>query len=73
MTLERGELSVCPFGNPMMATAGMGDVLSGVMAGLIGRISLSDCVKLHALAGDRLAKQGQVLAGQMAGVLQLMD
>lgn len=73
LTLEHGELSVCPFGNPMMATAGMGDVLSGVMAGLIGWISLSDCVKLHALAGDRLAKQGQVLAGQMAGVLQLMD
>lgn len=69
LVLEHDKLFVCPFGNPMMATAGMGDVLSGVVAGLVGRVSLSDCVKLHALAGDELAKNGQVLACQMAGAL----
>lgn len=70
LSLERGTLAVCPYGNPKMATAGMGDVLSGVIAGLKAQgVSLSDCVKLHAKAGDELAKGGQVMAHQMAGVL----
>ncbi len=52
-------LYVCAFGNQGMATAGMGDVLSGVIATLIHlNLSLADCVALHALAGDHLAKQG---------------
>ena len=69
LVLEQDKLFVCPFGNPMMATAGMGDVLSGVIAGLVEQVGLSDCVKIHALAGDELAKGGQVLAWQMAGAL----
>lgn len=71
LSLEHDTLSVCPYGNPKMATAGMGDVLSGVIAGLkaVGEVSLSDCIKLHAKAGDELAKGGQVMAHQMVGVL----
>lgn len=56
---------VCPYGNPGMATAGMGDLLSGVIAGCVAQdLSLwqSACagVYLHAWAGDMVAaSQGQ--------------
>lgn len=48
---------ICSAGNPGMASAGMGDVLSGVIAGLLAQgISLADAAKLgvwlHARAGD---------------------
>ena len=53
-------LQVCADGNPGMATAGMGDVLSGVIAGLAAQgldaPSAADYgVCLHAAAGDRVA------------------
>lgn len=53
---------VCPKGNPAMASAGMGDVLSGIIAGLCAQgLSLVDAAKLgvwvHAVAGDRAAKR----------------
>ncbi|MFV1951871.1 MAG: NAD(P)H-hydrate dehydratase [Nitrospinota bacterium] len=52
-----GEIYLNPTGNPGMATAGAGDVLSGIIAGLISqRFSLSNALKsavyLHGLAGD---------------------
>lgn len=55
---------LCDKGNPGMATAGMGDVLSGVIGGLIAQgIPLSDAAKLgvclHAMAGDLAAKEGE--------------
>ncbi len=56
---------MCCAGNPGMATAGMGDVLSGVIAGLSNpSIPLIDAAKLgvlvHAMAGDLSAKlQGE--------------
>lgn len=56
---------VCPFGNAGMATAGMGDVLAGMMAGLCAQPlspSLADMVSLHALAGDKLASQTPVVS-----------
>lgn len=60
LTIEQEQIHVCPFGNAGMATAGMGDVLSGVIAGLIGQgVSLAECVAIHAKAGDRLAKRGE--------------
>ena len=51
-------------GNPAMATAGMGDVLSGLLAALLARgwdagEALLAAVHLHGLAGDRVcAAQG---------------
>jgi len=55
---------ICDAGNPGMATAGMGDVLTGVIAGL--QAQLDDAflaaragVLVHALAGDKAAKAGQ--------------
>lgn len=56
---------MCCAGNPGMATAGMGDVLSGVIAGFaVQGIPLTDAAKLgvlvHAMAGDLSAKaQGE--------------
>jgi len=54
---------LCPYGNPGMASGGMGDVLSGVIGGLVGQgLSLDLAAKLgvcvHALAGDEAAKAG---------------
>ena len=54
----------CLAGNPAMATAGMGDILSGMIAGLVGQgLSLWQAaqagVVMHATAADRVvAKQG---------------
>lgn len=59
-----GPLAVCAAGNPGMATAGMGDVLSGVIGGLLAQgIPLAEAalagVCLHACAGDRAARHGE--------------
>jgi NAD(P)H-hydrate epimerase len=59
-----GQVALCPFGNPAMATAGMGDALTGIIASLVGQGDQSNgllfgaaCagVVVHALAGDRAA------------------
>ncbi|KTC64521.1 carbohydrate kinase (plasmid) [Legionella adelaidensis] len=52
---------VCAAGNPGMATAGMGDTLSGIIGGLIAQgLSLVEAAKLgvllHAQAGDDAAQ-----------------
>lgn len=56
-------LQICHAGNPGMASAGMGDVLSGVIAGLVAQgLALNDAAALgvciHAAAGDLAAAQG---------------
>lgn len=54
------QLKVCPFGNPAMAIAGMGDVLTGVIASLVAQgLEMNQAaaagVYLHAMAGDKAA------------------
>lgn len=68
-----GPVSLCDAGNPGMASAGMGDVLAGVIGGLLAQgqppaqaARLGVC--LHALAGDRAAvREGErgLLAGDL--------
>ncbi|BCM24547.1 NAD(P)H-hydrate dehydratase [Methyloradius palustris] len=58
---------ICSAGNPGMATAGMGDVLTGVIAALIGQgvrnsLNVWDATRLavllHAMAADSLVNKG---------------
>lgn len=58
-----GRLFVNRTGNPGMSSPGMGDVLSGIIAALIGQGMGADdalllAVHLHGAAGDALAEQG---------------
>ena len=59
-----GVVAVCPWGNPGMATGGTGDVLTGVVAGLLAQgLGAWDAaclgVGLHARAGDLAARAGE--------------
>ncbi|BCA54997.1 Bifunctional NAD(P)H-hydrate repair enzyme Nnr [Nitrospira sp. KM1] len=68
-----GTIAICPTGNPGMATAGTGDVLTGMIAGLLAQgiepwQGACSAVYFHGLAGDLAsAKLGQ--AGMLAGDL----
>jgi ADP-dependent NAD(P)H-hydrate dehydratase / NAD(P)H-hydrate epimerase len=62
-----GELLLCDRGHPVMAGAGLGDVLAGVIGallaqGLTAMTAASLGVWLHARAGERLARYGVGLA-----------
>jgi ADP-dependent NAD(P)H-hydrate dehydratase / NAD(P)H-hydrate epimerase len=62
------QIAVCPYGNPGMASGGMGDVLSGVIGALLAQgLSPPDAAAygacLHGLAADIAAE-----AGGMAGL-----
>jgi len=59
-----GDIYICNAGNPGMASGGMGDVLTGVVSGLIAQgLAPLDAAKLgviiHAMAGDRAAQHGE--------------
>ena len=64
-TLIQGKDSaaaICESGNPGMASAGMGDILSGVIGGLLAQqLSLQAAAEagvfIHALAGDKAAAE----------------
>jgi ADP-dependent NAD(P)H-hydrate dehydratase / NAD(P)H-hydrate epimerase len=64
-TLVQGEeLALCADGNPGMAVGGMGDVLTGVIAGLLAQgLPVERAAQLgvlaHARAGDRAAQPGE--------------
>ncbi len=67
-----GHISLCDAGNPGMAVAGMGDVLTGVIAGLLAQThdpetSARVGVLLHAMAGDDASRIGE--RGMMASDL----
>jgi NAD(P)H-hydrate epimerase len=66
-----GTVGISPTGNPGMATAGTGDALTGMMAGLLAQGLASweaacSAVYLHGLAGD-LAASATGQAGLIAG------
>ncbi len=68
-----GKIFVNKTGNPGMATAGCGDVLTGILAGLLGRgknhfETVCLAVTAHGLAGDLAAKkkgQASLIAGDI--------
>ena len=58
----RGRISLCPFGTPGLATAGSGDVLAGVLGGLLAQgFSAWDAatcgVVWHAMTGEAYVSQ----------------
>ncbi len=69
---HRSTIGVCDRGNPGMATAGMGDVLAGVLGGIVAqgadlRTAAEAGVYVHAAAGDAAADAGE--RGLVAGDL----
>jgi NAD(P)H-hydrate epimerase len=72
-----GRVAINPLGAPMLATAGTGDVLSGVLAALLAKgmepfAAAAAGVRMHAaagwLAGERVGPDG-VIAGDVAAAL----
>ena len=68
---------LCERGNPGMATAGMGDVLTGAVAGVFAQCrdtwqAARVAVLAHAMSGDAAARGGQrgLLAGDVARELR---
>jgi ADP-dependent NAD(P)H-hydrate dehydratase / NAD(P)H-hydrate epimerase len=60
----KGNISVCTAGNPGLAVGGSGDVLTGVIAGLLAQgFNSVDAARLgvclHGCAGDKAAKYGE--------------
>lgn len=73
LVTDGNRISRCSKGNPGMASGGMGDLLSGVIAGLVAQgMSLSEAaeqgVLIHAWAGD-LAAQDAGQRGMLASDL----
>lgn len=74
-----GRVHVCPWGNPGMASGGMGDLLTGIVAALLAQ-GCTDweaaClgVSLHARAGDVAAREGErgMLASDLLGPLRAL-
>ena len=57
VAFPNGSVGICPTGNPGMATAGTGDALTGIIAGLLGQglapaAAATVGVYLHGFAGD---------------------
>ena len=72
-----GRARISPFANPLLATAGSGDVLAGMIAGYLGQgLSAFDAaslgVYLHAAVGEAMRAQygaSGLLAGEIAARL----
>jgi NAD(P)H-hydrate epimerase len=68
---------LCTAGNPGMGSPGMGDVLTGIIAALIGQgldvtTAAAIGVEVHARAGDRAAAAGErgLIASDLLGELR---
>ena len=79
ITNREGDSVVCTAGNPGMASGGMGDVLTGVIAGLIAQGLTNDTaaclgVCLHAEAADLAAQNGErgMLASDLMQQIRLL-
>jgi len=79
---EEMSVVVCPYGNPGMAVAGMGDVLSGVIGGLLAQglpLSAAACLGacVHARAADNCAREageiGMLATDLMPGIRGLLN
>lgn len=74
-----GRIDVCIWGNPGMASGGMGDLLTGVIAALLAQgCSAWDAARigvgLHARAGDMAARHGErgLLASDLLDPLRVL-
>jgi NAD(P)H-hydrate epimerase len=61
---DEAQPAICDRGNPGMASPGMGDVLTGVIAGVVAQsadlaAAARVGVLVHALAGDMAARRGE--------------
>jgi len=70
----KGEVSICPFGYSGMATAGMGDVLTGIVASLIAQgfssfNAAQTAVVWHALAAESCHKGNCLIASDVIAQL----
>lgn len=83
-TLIQGptRMTLCPFGNPGMSSAGMGDVLAGLIAALLAQglpleTAAETGVLVHAMAGDRGAaatgERGLLATDLMPEIRNLMN
>ena len=70
-------LSLCSAGNPGMSTAGMGDILAGLIGGLIAQkmdlvAAAEQGVCIHAHAGDMAAAEGErgMIATDLLGFIR---
>tara|TARA_R110002073_G_scaffold71410_6_gene175406 strand:+ start:4991 stop:6556 length:1566 start_codon:yes stop_codon:yes gene_type:complete len=78
IVVANAEITLCPYGNPGMSTAGMGDVLCGAIGGLWAQLpdalqAVKLGVSLHSAAGDRCAaRAGQrgILATDIIPVMR---
>lgn len=75
-----GKLAICNYGHPAMATAGLGDVLAGVIGALLAQgMSAFDAaclaVWLHARAGEQQGQLGRGLAASdlIPAIRQLLE
>ena len=79
---DDGQVQLCPYGNPGMSVAGMGDVLSGVIGGLLAqglspRLATNLGAVVHSLAADQQVKQqgerGLLATELFAGIRRLLN
>lgn len=64
------DISICPAGNPGMASGGMGDILSGMIGGLLAqKLSLFEATNAGVLAHARAADEAALAGGGERGLL----